>query len=74
MVSTQIRWGETDDADPRDFTIATVPLRFAQLGDLHAGIDDAVFTLDELLEWADRDASDGAEEPPAEDAAHDLDS
>ena len=33
----------------------TVPARFAELGDLHAGIDDAVFAIDELLEWADRD-------------------
>jgi len=29
--------------------------RFAKLGDLHAGIDDAVYSLDTLLEWADRD-------------------
>ncbi len=64
VVSTPIRWDEIDDADPRDFTIATVPARFAELGDLHAGIDDAVFALDELLEWADRDAREGAGEPP----------
>ncbi|MCT2584923.1 DNA polymerase domain-containing protein [Actinophytocola gossypii] len=54
-VSTPIRWDELDDVDPRDFTIATVPARYAELGDLHAGIDDAVYSLDELLEWADRD-------------------
>jgi DNA ligase D len=53
-VSTPIAWDEIDDADPRDFTIATVPERFAQLGDLHAGIDEAVFSLEPLLEWADR--------------------
>ena len=63
-MSTPIRWDEVDDAEPGDFTIATVPARFAELGDLHAGIDDAVFVLDELLEWADRDAREGAEEPP----------
>jgi DNA ligase D len=73
VVSTPIRWDEIDDADPGDFTIATVPKRFAELGDLHAGIDDAVYTLDELLEWADRDAHEGAEEPPAEDEPQDLD-
>ena len=65
-VSTPIRWDEVDAADPADFTIATVPARFAELGDLHAGIDEAVFVLDELLEWADRDAREGAPTPPEE--------
>jgi DNA ligase D len=54
-VSTPIGWDEIDDAEPRDFTIATVPERFAKLGDLHAGIDDAVFSLEPLLEWAKRE-------------------
>jgi DNA ligase D len=54
-VSTPITWDEIDDVEPRDCTIATVPARFAELGDLHTGIDDAVFSLDTLLEWADRD-------------------
>jgi DNA ligase D len=57
-VSTPIRWDEVNDVDPRDFTIATVPARFAELGDLHAGIDDQMYTLDTLLEWADRDGLD----------------
>jgi DNA ligase D-like protein (predicted polymerase) len=70
VVSTPVDWAEIDDADPRDFTIATVPARFAERGDLHAGIDDAVFSLAPLLEWADRDAHEGAEEPPE---AQDLD-
>jgi DNA ligase D len=54
-VSTPIRWDEVDDVDPANFTIRTVPARFAQLGDLHAGIDQAVFRIDELLQWAARD-------------------
>jgi DNA ligase D len=54
-VSTPIRWDEIDDVEPAELTIATVPGRFAQLGDLHAGIDDAVFSLAPLLEWAKRD-------------------
>jgi DNA ligase D-like protein (predicted polymerase) len=54
-VSTPVRWDEVDDVDPRDLTIATVPSRFAQLGDLHAGIDDTAFSLEPLLEWAQRD-------------------
>jgi len=36
-----------------------VPARFAELGDLHAGIDDAVFAIDQLLEWAERDEQAG---------------
>jgi DNA ligase D len=54
-VSTPIRWDEVDDVVPRDCTIATVPERFATLGDLHEGIDGAVFSLEPLLDWADRD-------------------
>jgi DNA ligase D len=64
VVSTPIRWDEVDDAEPHDFTIATVPRRFAELGDLHDGIDDAVFAIDELLEWAERDAGSGAADVP----------
>jgi DNA ligase D len=54
-VSTPIRWDEIADVDPREFTIATVPKRYAELGDLHAGIDDAVWSIEPLLEWAARD-------------------
>jgi DNA primase len=64
-VSTPIRWEEIDDVEPDDFTIATVPDRFAELGDLHADIDEHVFDLAPLLEWADRDEAEGAE-PPAD--------
>ena len=68
MVSTPITWDEVDDVVPRDCTIATVPGRFATLGDLHEGIDGAVFSLEPLLEWADRDERAGAPDPggPAE--------
>ncbi|WP_414940447.1 non-homologous end-joining DNA ligase [Amycolatopsis sp. cmx-11-51] len=55
VVSTPITWDEIDDVEPRECTIATVPARFAELGDLHAGIDDTAYSLDTLLEWADRD-------------------
>ena len=58
-VSTPIRWDEVDDVDPHDFTIFTVPARFAELGDLHADIDDHVFDIAPLLEWADRDEREG---------------
>jgi DNA ligase D len=59
-VSTPITWDEVDAVEPNDLTMATVPRRFAELGDLHAGIDQAVFAIDELLEWAARDERAGA--------------
>ena len=54
-VSTPIAWDEIESVQPRELTIATVPERFARLGDLHAGIDEAVFSLEPLLEWTERD-------------------
>ncbi|WP_041451251.1 non-homologous end-joining DNA ligase [Hoyosella subflava] len=54
-VSAPLKWDEIPDAEPNDFTIASMPDRFAKFGDLHEGIDDAVFDLQPLLEWADRD-------------------
>jgi DNA ligase D len=63
LVSAPLRWAEVDDAAPADFTIATMPGRFAAVGDLHAGIDDAVFDLAPLLEWAARDERNGVEDP-----------
>jgi DNA ligase D-like protein (predicted polymerase) len=54
-VSTPVRWDEVESVEPRELTIATVPDRFARLGDLHAGIDDVAFSLEPLLEWAARD-------------------
>jgi DNA ligase D len=59
-VSTPITWDEVDTVMPGDCTMATVPRRFAELGDLHAGIDADVFAIDVLLEWAARDERDGA--------------
>jgi DNA ligase D-like protein (predicted polymerase) len=67
-VSAPLRWEEIHDAEPGDFTIATMPARFAAIGDLHADIDDHPYRLDTLLEWAARDEREGAEVPP-EDAA-----
>ena len=66
-VSTPIGWDEVDDVQPQECTIVTVPARYAERGDLHAGMDEAVFSLDTLLEWADRDERDGAAPPPPAD-------
>ncbi|GEK23583.1 non-homologous end-joining DNA ligase [Cellulomonas xylanilytica] len=66
-VSTPLRWDEIDAVDPRDCTLRTVPARFAELGDLHAGIDHAVFDLAPLLGWAERDEREGAPAPPDDD-------
>jgi DNA ligase D len=62
-VSTPIRWDEIDDVIPSELTIATVPERFAILGDLHQGIDKAAFSLEPLLEWAARDERDSLPDP-----------
>jgi DNA ligase D len=68
-VSAPITWDELDDVEPEDLTMATMPARFAELGDLHAGIDDAVFHIEPLLEWAARDERNGATAPPSDDGA-----
>jgi DNA ligase D len=57
-VSAPVTWEELPDVEMRDFTIATMPARFARLGDLHAGMDDAVWSIEPLLEWAERDERD----------------
>ena len=57
-VSAPLRWDEVADCDTEDFTIATMPGRFAELGDLHSGINEAVCDLRVLLEWVDRDERD----------------
>jgi DNA ligase D len=54
-VSAPVTWTELPDVETEDFTIQTMPARFARLGDVHAGIDEAVWSIEPLLEWADRD-------------------
>ncbi len=57
-VSTPVTWAELADIDPRDFTMDTVPARYAEFGDIHAGLDRQAFSLEPLLEMADRDERD----------------
>ncbi len=63
-VSTPLHWHEVADADPADFTVFTVPARFAAVGDPHAGMNAAPGSLDPLLELADRDQADGLGDAP----------
>jgi bifunctional non-homologous end joining protein LigD len=52
-VSTPLDWAEVRGCRPEQFTVASVPRRYAELGDPHAGIDDAAGSLDGLLRLAD---------------------
>jgi hypothetical protein len=63
-VSTPLHWHEIPDCDPADFTIFTVPHRFAQIGDPHADIDTSPGSLEKLLELADRDDAAGLGDAP----------
>ena len=40
-----------------------VSARFAARGDLHSGIDDTAYSLETLLQWAERDERDGSADP-----------
>ena len=63
-VSAPVAWDELPDVETEDFTIATVPARFAALGDVQAGIDEAVCDLRVLLEWVEREEAAGIGEAP----------
>jgi len=63
-VSAPVTWDELAVCDPGDFTVATMPARYARLGDLHADIDKRAFSLDALLEIAARHEADGLGDAP----------
>ncbi len=63
-VSAPLMWDELDACDPRDFTLATMPRRFAELGDRHAGIDLHPCSLVGLLELSARHQRDGLGDAP----------
>ncbi len=63
-VSTPLNWDEVADCNPADFTVLTVPKRFAELGDPHANMDAEPGSLEMLLELADRDESAGLGDAP----------
>ena len=63
-VSAPLTWDEIAECEPADFTLATMPPRFAAVGDRHAGIDSSPGTLDSLLERSARDERDGLGDAP----------
>ncbi|MGH7521849.1 MAG: non-homologous end-joining DNA ligase [Gemmatimonadales bacterium] len=63
-VSAPLDWAEVDDADPADFTLGTMPKRFAQLGDRHAPMDAKPGSLDALLELSARHEREGLGDAP----------
>ena len=63
-VSAPLAWDEIPDCDPHDFTLATMPARFAKLGDRHAGIDDRPCSLAGLLDLSARQEREGLGDAP----------
>ena len=63
-VSAPLTWDEVDAAEPSDFTMATMPARFARVGDRHAGIDEHRCSIDTLLELSARHERDGLGDAP----------
>ena len=63
-VSMPLSWAEVPDCEPSDFTILTVPKRFQQLGDPHAGMNAAAGSLEQLLELAAKDEAAGMADAP----------
>ena len=63
-VSTPLTWDEVPSCDPAEYTIGTVPQRFARIGDPWAEMDEAAGSLDGLLELAARDEAAGLPDAP----------
>ena len=63
-VSAPLSWDEVSECDAGDFTVLTMPSRFAAVGDPHAGIDTAPGSLEGLLELAGRDEASGLGDAP----------
>jgi bifunctional non-homologous end joining protein LigD len=63
-VSSPLHWHEVPDSNPANFTIFTVPKRFAEIGNPHENMDAAPGSLDKLLELAARDEAEGLGDAP----------
>jgi DNA ligase D len=63
-VSAPLDWDELPHVAPEDFTVATMPARFADRGDVHAAIDDAAYSLAPLLDLYEADLAAGLTDMP----------
>jgi len=63
-VSAPLNWQEVPACEPADFTVVTIPKRFAEIGDPHSGIDAAPGSLEKLLELAAKDEAAGLGDAP----------
>jgi len=63
-VSAPLSWDEVDGAEPAEFTLATMPRRFAKIGDRHARIDENPGSLEGLLELSARHEREGLGDAP----------
>jgi DNA ligase D len=63
-VSAPLAWEELEHVSPEDFTVETMPARFAEVGDLHAAIDDAAHSLEPLLDLYERGLAEGEGDMP----------
>ena len=63
-VSAPVTWDELYECRPEDFTLRTMPTRFAAVGDRHAGIDDSPCSLDALLELSAKQEAEGLGDAP----------
>jgi DNA ligase D len=62
--SAPVTWDELPDVEPDDFDLRTMPKRFAEIGDPHAGIDDSAVDITPLMEWFARDEAAGQGDMP----------
>jgi len=63
-VSCPLEWSEVPHVELGDFTIATVPARFLEIGDPSAAIDDVAYALEPLIELVLRQEAEGLGEAP----------
>jgi bifunctional non-homologous end joining protein LigD len=63
-VSAPVTWDELAACRPEDFTLRTMPARFAAIGDRHAAIDEHPCELEPLLELSARQEAEGMGDAP----------